>query len=94
MRKKCPYSELLWSAFVRMRKDTDQDNSEYGHFLDSVNYYIILKQNKTWSPLPPCVRTFDFVNPSSSQESSKLQKTFWTINCKVDKEINETELQV
>ena len=49
--EKCPYSELFWSAFsrirtkygeirnisltisVRMRKHTDQNNSEYGHFL-------------------------------------------------------------
>ena len=49
LRKKCPYSELFWSAFsrirteyreiwsispysVRMRENTDQNNSEYGHF--------------------------------------------------------------
>ena len=46
MRKKCPYSELFWSAFFRigteygetpysvpMRENADQNNSEYGHFL-------------------------------------------------------------
>ena len=53
MRKKCPYSELFWSVFsrirteygemrsispysVRMGENTDQNNSEYGHFLRSV----------------------------------------------------------
>ena len=39
--KKCPYSELFWSAFFRIRtefaffphsKNADQNNSEYGHF--------------------------------------------------------------
>ena len=46
--KKCPYSELSWSAFsrirteygetsispysIRMQENTDQNNSEYGHF--------------------------------------------------------------
>ena len=51
--KKCPYSELFWSAFpsirtgngdirsistysVRMRENTDQNNSEYGHFSRSL----------------------------------------------------------
>ena len=40
LRKKYPYSELFWSAFsrirteysVEMRENTDQNNSEYGHF--------------------------------------------------------------
>ena len=47
LRKKCSYSKLFWSAFsriwteygeilgnnsVRMRENTDQNNSEYGHF--------------------------------------------------------------
>ena len=52
-REKCPYSELFWSVFsrirteygeilrmspysVRMRENTDQNNSENGHFLRSV----------------------------------------------------------
>ena len=52
LRKKCPYLELFWSAFsrirteygeirnispysVRMRENTEQNNSEYGHFLSS-----------------------------------------------------------
>ena len=51
--KKCPYSELFWSSFsrirteygeirsmspysVRIRENTDQNNSEYGHFSRSV----------------------------------------------------------
>ena len=43
---KCPYSEFFWSVFshirtghapysVWMRENTDQKNSEYGHFLRS-----------------------------------------------------------
>ena len=43
MRKKCPYSELFWSVFSRirteygeMRRDTDENNSEYEHFLHIV----------------------------------------------------------
>ena len=39
LRKKCPYSELFWSAFFphmgKQRKNADQNNSEYGHFLHS-----------------------------------------------------------
>ena len=45
LREKCPYSELFWSAFsrirtrysVQMRENADQYNSEYGHFLHSEN---------------------------------------------------------
>ena len=53
LRKKCPHSELFWSAFfgirteyggilcispysVRVRENSDQNNSEYGHFLRRV----------------------------------------------------------
>ena len=38
MRKKCPYSELFWFVFSRIRTEcgeilrTDQNNSEYGYF--------------------------------------------------------------
>ena len=56
LREKCPYSELFWPAFfrirteygeillispysVRMRENTDQNNSEYGHFLRSEIVY-------------------------------------------------------
>ena len=46
MREKCPYSELIWSAFslysVRMQENTDQDNSEYEDFLPSVNFSLML----------------------------------------------------
>ena len=48
-REKCPYSEFFWSVFsririeygeiqnsIRMRKNTDRKNSEYGHFSHSV----------------------------------------------------------
>ena len=48
LRKKCPYSELFWSAFFRhfplfspnvgkCRKNADQNKSEYGLFLCSGN---------------------------------------------------------
>ena len=56
LREKCPYSELFWSAFsrirteygemrsifpysVRMRENTDQNNSKYGNFLR--NDYVL-----------------------------------------------------
>ena len=48
LREKCPYSELFWSVFsrirtvfrispylVQMRENTDQNNSKYGCFLRS-----------------------------------------------------------
>ena len=55
LREKCPYSELFWFIFsrirteyreilsispylVQMRQNTDQSNSEHGHFLLSVHY--------------------------------------------------------
>ena len=48
MRKKSPYSELLWSAFSRirteygeiLRENVDQNNTEYGHFLHIINLAI------------------------------------------------------
>ena len=50
-----PYSELLWSAFsrirteygensVRMRENRDQNNSEYGHLLRS-EFLLKIKKN-------------------------------------------------
>ena len=52
--KKCPYSDLFWSVFSRIRTEygeifvspnagnTSQNNSEYGHFLRSArNIYLI-----------------------------------------------------
>ena len=57
----CPYSELFWSVFsrirtengeilrispysVRIRENTDQNNSEYGHFLISVKFPFIMNK--------------------------------------------------
>ena len=54
--RKCPYSELFWPAFsrirteygeirsislysVRMWKNADQNNFEYGHFSGSITYF-------------------------------------------------------
>ena len=37
IRKKCPYSEIFWSVFSPNAENTDQNNSEYGHFARSVN---------------------------------------------------------
>ena len=41
--ERCPYSEFFWSVFSRIRtecgeirENTDQKNSDYGHFLHSV----------------------------------------------------------
>ena len=57
LRKKCPYSELFWSASpysVRMQENADQNNSEYGHFSRSVTWYVefattnLFMQNSFW----------------------------------------------
>ena len=42
LRKKCPYSDLFWSVFSgpyfpAFGLNTDQNTSEYGHFLHSVD---------------------------------------------------------
>ena len=67
LRKKCPYSELFWSAFFphfppfdlntelsvfspnagKCGKGTDQNNSEYGHFLRSDVLVDILHYTQT-----------------------------------------------
>ena len=66
LRKKCPYSELFWSAFsrirteyreilrispysVRMRENTDQNNFEYGHFLRSDFFQLLLFLSHTFA---------------------------------------------
>ena len=49
LHEKCPYSELFWSAFSRiwteyreiLRKNADQNNSEYEHFLRSVDWLVL-----------------------------------------------------
>ena len=44
LHEKCPYSKLFWSVFsripysVRMPENTDQNNSQYGHFLCRVHF--------------------------------------------------------
>ena len=55
LRKKCPYPELLWSVFQsEMRENTDQNNSEYGHFLRSDKYDVNAKWRiLTEVALPP-----------------------------------------
>ena len=69
LREKCPYLELFWCAFSRirtecgeirsispysvlMRKNADQNNSEYAHFLRS-NYHQIRPKSAN-----PNIRTF------------------------------------
>ena len=50
LREKCPYSELFWSLFfriwteysVRLRENTDENNSKHGHFLRSIYNRITL----------------------------------------------------
>ena len=67
--KKCPYSELFWSAFfrirteygeirispysVRMRENADQNNSEHGHFLQIALILKLLTERLT--RVPQCV---------------------------------------
>ena len=62
LREKCPYSELFWSVFsririeygeirlspylVQMRENTEQNNSEYGHFLRSVSLRLLHKNGR------------------------------------------------
>ena len=48
LREKCPYSELFWSVSsriwtysVRVRENTDQNNSEYGHHLRSEDFVFV-----------------------------------------------------
>ena len=44
LRKRCPYSELFWSAFsraVQMQENADQNNSEYRHFSRSAFYHFL-----------------------------------------------------
>ena len=70
LREKCPYSELFWSAFsrirteygeirsislysVRMGENADQNNSEYGYFLSSVNHTGIYAMAQIIFLLPP-----------------------------------------
>ena len=44
LREKCPYLEFFWTVFSRIwteyggirRENSDQKNSEYGHFLRNV----------------------------------------------------------
>ena len=67
LRKKCPYPELFWSVFsrirtvygevpsispysVRMRKNTYQNNSEYGRFSRSI-YYSLFIMIELFEPL-------------------------------------------
>ena len=40
LRKECPYSELFWSVLSPNARNTDQNNSEYGHLLRSVLLHI------------------------------------------------------
>ena len=42
LREKCSYSELFWSVFPAFRLNTDQNNSEHGHFLHSGRNISIL----------------------------------------------------
>ena len=71
LRKKCPYSELFWSAFSRIGlntesvfslnarkcgKNADQNNSEYGHLLRN-----LLLPSKPWK--------HKFISPHQISES-------------------------
>ena len=65
LRKNCPYQELFWSAFSRIRTEYEQipqNNSEYEHFLRSAVFYriengaicmelFLEEKNKKWKHL-------------------------------------------
>ena len=66
LRKKCPYSELFWSAFsrirteygesVRIRENTDQNNSKYGPvlmklFTEAQFNYCIMNMDVPWDEM-------------------------------------------
>ena len=72
LRKTCPYSELFWSIFsrirteygemrsispysVRMRENTDQNNSEYGPFLRSDFSVWSYSHTRAYSYILGCV---------------------------------------
>ena len=69
---RCPYSEIFWSVFsriqteygashsVRMRENTDQENSEYGHSSRSVS--VNLQSTGTAEAI--CVSIKDIVSES------------------------------
>ena len=59
MRKKCPYSELFWSAFFlhfpasspkmeKCGKNADENNSEYEHFLRSTGKVLWKIDHENW----------------------------------------------
>ena len=43
LRKKCPYSELFCSVFPVFELNTDQNNTEYGHFF-AVTLSLLIKK--------------------------------------------------
>ena len=66
LRKKCLYSELFRSVFSRIGWEiTDQNNSEYGHFLHSVNGFYVTKGKSL----------LDYTNLVSPNEYKKKDKT-------------------
>ena len=83
LRKKCPYSELFWSAFVPhsgsissysvrirdkiCRQNRDQNNSEYGHFLRSVIKFCYI----AW-----CINRLP-IKILEKRKSSKWQSSFF-----------------
>ena len=97
LRQKCPYSEFFWSLFfphsdwispysVLMQENTEQKNSEYGHFLRSTIFHF-LKGLFTYS----CNQknTFVIIKSSSPQIFTYL---FWlTLSRQNDRSSNHTE---
>ena len=71
LREECPYSELFWSTFsrirteysVRMRENADQNNSEYRHSFRSATdgYYFDWPSKSMWYDVPwHIVRNFKY----------------------------------
>ena len=82
LHEKCPYSELFWFVFssirqiqsismysVQMRENTDQNNSENGHFLRNVT---LLKQ----VPEKKCTLLGKFKGPSETAMMSSIKYSF------------------
>ena len=69
MRKKYPYSELFLSYSVRMRENTDQNNSQDGHFSRSDKFKLYCSYCLVF-----CVETISLGNNDLMQLLQKQPK--------------------
>ena len=73
LRKKCPYLELFWSVFSRIR-------TEYGEILSISPYSVQMwgntdqKKPRIWTPFTQCEPFWSLIKPKNSlQESTVLR---------------------